>query len=99
MTKSKMRVYPYPGRKATTTGIETEGDLAGTLVAEVIHLWGLASGGLRSSSKRSVQHDTEVYVERRVDNILNETMYKIRSVENPRDAGWVSERFVIFSDA
>lgn len=98
MPRSEMKVYDKR-RSARMTGIETQGELAGEIVCPIIYLWNLAAGGVRANASGKIEHNAEVWVERKCTSTLGEVLYKVRSKERPRLRGWVTELFVNFENA
>jgi len=85
-------------REARLTGIETEGDLAGELVCPQIYLWKINPEGKKTDAMYKVAHDTEILVEKKKVAPIGDTFYYVRCKEVRHVRGWVTERFINWSN-
>ena len=81
-------------RHAKLTGIETEGELKGTVVCPIIYLWKLNRSNLRIDPRYKLPHDTEVLIDRTATNTQGENLVHVRKVDHKAIHGWVTERFI-----
>jgi hypothetical protein len=91
----KRHTYQSP-MTATLTGIETEGELAGELVAPEIFVWKINTSGRRYAVNGKIPHGTKVKVSSRAETDVDGLLYYVRQNRGPK--GWVTARFVDFGE-
>jgi len=81
---------------ATMTGRETEGDLAGMVVAPKIVLWVIdPKTHRRKKATGTINHGERVQVLKERKGPMDEVLYFVKNPNNPRNKGWVTARFVL----